>query len=244
MKTIHQVSELTGLTVRTLHHYDAIGLLPPTAVTEAGYRQYDDAALARLQTIMLFRELEFPLKDIKTILDDPNFDPKEALTQQIKLLELRREHLGQLIKLAQELQQKGDDKMDFQAFDHTKIDQYAQEVKERWGSTAAYAESLEKLKDKTKEEKAAIGGGLMELLAQIGALKEQAPDSEPVQQKVAEVQTYITEHFYHCSDEILAGLGQMYVGDERMRQNIDNAGGEGTAAFAARAIEAYVAGKR
>lgn len=243
MKTVHQVMELSGLTARTLHHYDAIGLLPPTAVTEAGYRLYDDAALARLQTIMLFRELEFPLKDIKTILDDPNFDQKEALAQQIKLLELRREHLGRLIKLAQELQQKGDDKMDFQAFDHIEMDQYAQEVKDRWGGTAAYAESMEKLKGKTKEEKDTMGDGLMALLTQLGTLKEQGPDSDLAQKKVAEVQRYITDHFYHCTDEILAGLGQMYIGDERMRQNIDKAGGAGTAAFAAQAIETYVARK-
>lgn len=239
MKTVHQVMELTGLTARTLHHYDAVGLLPPTAVTAAGYRLYDDVALARLQAIMLFRELEFPLKDIKTILDDPNFDQKEALSQQIKLLELRREHLGRLIKLARELQQGGES-MDFQAFDHTEMDQYAQEVKERWGGTAAYAESVEKLKGKTKEEKDLMGDGLMALLTQLGALKEQGPDSDAAQKKVAEVQRYITDHFYHCTDEILAGLGQMYVADERMRQNIDKAGGEGTAAFAAQAIQAYV----
>ena len=74
MMTIHEVGKLAGVSVRTLHHYDAIGLLPPTALTEAGYRLYDDTALARLQSILLFRELEFPLKDIKRILDDPNFD--------------------------------------------------------------------------------------------------------------------------------------------------------------------------
>lgn len=243
MKTVRQVMELSGLTARTLHYYDAIGLLSPTVVTEAGYRLYDDAALARLQAIMLFRELEFPLKDIKTILDDPNFDQKEAMAQQIKLLELRREHLRRLIELARELQQKGNGYMDFQAFDHTEMDRYVQEVKDRWSGTAAYAESVEKLKGKTKEEKEAMGDGLMALFAQLGALKEQGPDSDLAQKKVAEVQRYITAHFYHCTDEMLAGLGQMYVVDERMRQNIDKAGGEGTASFAARAIEAYVAGK-
>ena len=77
--TIHEVSKLAGVSVRTLHHYDAIGLLPPTALTEAGYRLYDDTALARLQFILLFRELEFPLKDIKRILDDPTFDQSAAL---------------------------------------------------------------------------------------------------------------------------------------------------------------------
>lgn len=77
MKTVHEVSRISGVSVRTLHHYDAIGLLKPTAVTEAGYRLYDDAALAKLQNILLYRELEFPLKEIKAILDHPEFDEKQ-----------------------------------------------------------------------------------------------------------------------------------------------------------------------
>ena len=88
MRTVKEVSRLTGVSVRTLHHYDAIGLLKPTEVTRAGYRLYDDTALSRLQSILLFRELQFPLKEIKAILDSPDFDPEEALTQQIKLLEM------------------------------------------------------------------------------------------------------------------------------------------------------------
>ena len=87
MKTVAEVSKLTGVSVRTLHHYDAIGLLKPTAVTEAGYRLYDTAALQRLQSILLFRELQFPLKEIGVILDNPDFDPAEALRQQAILLE-------------------------------------------------------------------------------------------------------------------------------------------------------------
>ena len=86
MKTVNEVSKITGVSVRTLHHYDAIGLLRPTAVTEAGYRLYDDKALGRLQTILLFRQLQFPLKEIKKILDSPHFDPHDALAQQIDLL--------------------------------------------------------------------------------------------------------------------------------------------------------------
>lgn len=104
MMTIHEVSKLAGVSVRTLHHYDATGLLP---LTEAGYRLYDDTALARLQFILLFRELEFPLKDIKRILDDPNFDQSAALEDQIKLLELRRKQLGKLIALARETLKTG-----------------------------------------------------------------------------------------------------------------------------------------
>ena len=107
MKTVHEVSRISGVSVRTLHHYDAIGLLKPTAVTEAGYRLYDDAALARLQNILLYRELEFPLKEIKAILDHPEFDEKTALRQQIKLLELRQKRLERLLFLAREMMKTG-----------------------------------------------------------------------------------------------------------------------------------------
>ena len=113
MKTVKEVSLLTGVSVRTLHHYDAIGLLKPTRVTEAGYRLYDDTALGRLQTILLFRQLQFPLKEIRDILDSPDFDPMEALTQQIHLLELQRQHLDNLISHARKIQTTGVTLMDF-----------------------------------------------------------------------------------------------------------------------------------
>ena len=107
MRTVKEVSKITGVSVRTLHHYDAIGLLKPTKVTEAGYRMYDDTALSRLQNILLFRELQFPLKEIKEILDSPDFDPSEAIAQQIRLLELQYKHLGELLAFAREIQSKG-----------------------------------------------------------------------------------------------------------------------------------------
>ena len=97
MKTVQEVSTLAGISVRTLHHYDAIGLLTPTTTTEAGYRLYDDNALERLQCILFFKELEFPLKDIKEILDSPNFERNKALEQQIKLLTMKKEHLENLL---------------------------------------------------------------------------------------------------------------------------------------------------
>ena len=109
MKTVHEVSALTGVSVRALHHYDQIGLLKPTAVSDAGYRLYDEKALVRLQCIMLFRTLEFPLKDIKAILDSPAFDRNRALDQQIALLEMRREHFDNLLHLAKSLRVFGMD---------------------------------------------------------------------------------------------------------------------------------------
>jgi len=140
MKTVKQVSKQTGVSVRTLHHYDAIGLLKPTQVTEAGYRLYDDTALQRLQSILLFRELQFPLRDIQAILDSPGFDPMAALDQQICLLELQRQHLDDLISHARKIQQTGALLMDFTPFDHSKMDEYATQAKAKWGKTEAYQE--------------------------------------------------------------------------------------------------------
>ena len=128
MKTVQQVSKLTGVSVRTLHHYDQIGLLKPTKITEAGYRLYDDRALQRLQSILFFRELEFPLQDIKKILDSPNFDPMDALNAQIRLLQLRRDHLEELISHALQIQETGVIDMNFKPFDKTELDTYAAEA--------------------------------------------------------------------------------------------------------------------
>ncbi len=235
MRTVTQVSNLTGVSVRTLHHYDAIGLLKPTATTPAGYRLYDDAALRRLQSILLFRQLQFSLKDIKAILDSPGFDPAQALSQQIRLLEAQHRHIGQLIAFARQLQQGGD-LMTFDAFDTSELEQYKAEAKARWGDTQAYRESQQRAA--AGQDFAAAGKEMMEIFAQIGALRALAPEDEAVQQKVRELQDFITGHFYTCTDEILAGLGQMYGEDERFRANIDAAGGEGTAAFVQKAIAA------
>ncbi len=245
MLTVNEVSKLTGVSVRSLHHYDAIGLLKPAKVTDAGYRLYGDDELARLQNILLFRELQFPLKQIRTILDSPDFDRREALAQQIRLLELQLAHTQELILFARRLQEEGVEKMDmkahdtFEAFDTTEIKQYEEEVRERWGGTKAYDEYQRKAKGRTDAEQAEIGSRLMEQFAGIGKLRQGSPADEAVQEKIAAVQAFITEHYYQCTDEILRGLGGMYVDDERMRRNIDKAGGEGTAAFVSQAIAVY-----
>jgi len=232
METVMEVSRLTGVSVRTLHHYDAIGLLKPSKVTEAGYRLYDNNALRRLQAILLFRELQFPLKEIKVILDNPDFDPQESLEQQIHLLELQKDRLERLIRLAHEVQRKGPKFMDFQAFDKAEQEQYAEEVKSRWGKTEAYKEY---------EHRGSRNGGeaLMALFADLGKLRQLPPESPEVQAGVKAIQDHITANYYTCTKEIFAGLGQMYVQDERFRKNIDAAGGAGTAEFAAKAIELY-----
>ena len=237
MKTVHEVSQISGVSVRTLHHYEAIGLLRPTAVTEAGYRLYDDTALARLQSILLFRELAFPLKEIKRIMDDPQFDQATALEQQIRLLELQQERLSRLIDLARETMKTGVTHMDFTAFDNSKLEQYAAEVKERWGNTAAYQESAQRPAAEQKDAAA----GLMAQFARMGRLRTGDPAGQEAQAAVRELQEFITKHFYTCTPEILAGLGQMYTADDRFRASIDAAGGEGTADFAGKAITVYCA---
>ena len=121
MMTVHEVSKISGVSIRALHHYDKIGLLPATKVTDVGYRLYDDTVLERLQHILLFKELEFSLKEIKNILDSPDFDRSKALEQQIHLLELRKEHLQNLIDLAWGIKAIGVKKMSFEAFDTKKI---------------------------------------------------------------------------------------------------------------------------
>lgn len=138
MKTVKEVSILSGVSVRTLHHYDKIGLFPPTALSEAGYRLYDDEALIRLQEILLFRELEFPLKDIKYLLEQAKEERQDLLAQQIKLLEWKRSHLEQVITHAKRLQEKGYDYMNFDVYNKTELEQLQAEAKEKWGQTAAY----------------------------------------------------------------------------------------------------------
>ena len=239
MRTVNEISKITGVSVRTLHHYDAIGLLKPTKVTDAGYRLYDDTAISRLQSILLFRELQFPLKDIKAILDSPAFDADEALSQQIRLLELQYKHIGELISFAREIQKKGVKQMDFHIFDNDETEQYKEEVKAKWGQTQAYNEYTQK-RDRDYNK---ISDQLMSLFSKIGTLRALSPCDAKVQEKIRTLQSFITKNYYNCTDEILKELGQMYVCDERFKKNIDRDGGNDTAEFVSEAIKIYFAEK-
>ena len=239
MMTVQKVSQLTGVSIRTLQYYDRIGLLHPTEYSDAGYRLYDDAALETLQQILLFRELEFPLKDIRKIIESPDFDRGKALEQQIELLTLKKEHIENLIDLARGIQLLGVRHLKFDAFDTKKIDEYAAQAKASWGNTPAYKEFEEKSKGRTKEQDRDISLGMMNIFAEFGAIRTTDPASEEAQALVKKLQDYITENFYTCTDEILNGLGKMYSGGGEFTKNIDNYGGEGTAEFAHQAIEIY-----
>ncbi len=239
MRTVKEVSKITGVSVRTLHHYDAIGLLKPTKVTEAGYRMYDDTALSRLQNILLFRELQFPLKEIKVILDSPDFDTSKAIAQQIGLLELQYKHIGELITFAREIQNKGVITMNFDVFNKNEIEKYKAEVKAKWGNTKAYQEYKQKDVARNEGSYSKIANELMAMFSELGELKHLAPNDDEVQKKISALQKFITDNYYVCTKEILSGLGEMYVCDERFKKNIDKTGGNGTAEFVSQAISVY-----
>ena len=239
MMTVNEVSRLTGVSIRTLQYYDKIGLLKPTEHTAAGYRLYDNRALEKLQQILLFRELEFSLKDIKQIMDAPGFDRQKALEQQIEVLILKKQRLENLIALACGIKKNGERNMDFSAFDTTKIQEYKKEAKAAWGKTAEYQEYEQKTKDRNAGGYQAAMMQMMDIFTEFGEIRTEAPDSDRAQQLVKKLQSFITDNYYTCSEKILAELGRMDVEDQRFTENIDKAGGCGTAEFVCRAIECY-----
>lgn len=240
MMIVNEVSRLTGVSIRTLQYYDKIGLLPPADYTEVGYRLYDDETLQKLQIILLFRELEFPLKDIRRIIESSVFDREKALEQQIHILELKKEHIENLIDLARGVKKSGvKDMTDFTAFDTAKIDDYIAKAREYWGDTAAFKEFEEKNADRTSEENAGINTELMKIFAQFGGMKDMDPASPKVQKQVKKLQDYITDKFYKCTNTILSSLGHAYSAEGEMNRNIDKAGGKGTGEFVDKAIQIY-----
>jgi len=237
MMTVNEVSRLTGVSVRTLQYYDSIGLLTPAEHSQAGYRLYDEAALERLQQILLFRFLEFPLKEIKNILESPHFDRQQALQQQIRLLTLKKQHIENLIAFARGLHLSGGNSMDFSVFDTKKLDEYAQQAKQQWQHTDAYKEYAQKSNNRSKQTENALAVGLMTIFEDFGRIKSFDPACEQAQQTVKRLQAYITDNYYTCTDKILLSLGAMYASGGEFTENIDKAGGEGTAEFVRQAIE-------
>lgn len=158
MRTVKQVSELTGISVRTLQYYDEIGLLKPSKITQAGYRMYDDTALETLQQILFFKELDFTLKEIKVIMEDPKFDKNKAFENQQKLIQAKRDRLNGLLKLLAKLV-KGEKCMSFQEFDMSDyfnaLEEYknnhADEIKKYWGSIDKFDDFVETAKSKESE---------------------------------------------------------------------------------------------
>lgn len=227
---IKEFAAFTGVSVRTLHYYDEIGLLMPACVDRStGYRYYDGNSLLRMQEILFYRELDFSLKSIGEILSSPDYDRKKALKEQKHLLMLKKERLEGLIS-AIDGAMKGENVMS--AFDNSKFESYKEEAKAKWGKTEVYREYEQRgSRD--------AGDGLLEVFAELGKVRQLDPAASEVQELVKNLQDFITANYYTCTKQILQGLGQMYAADPRFKENIDRAGGAGTAEFAARAIEIY-----
>lgn len=231
-------AEFTGVSVRTLHYYDEIGLLKPAFVDRfTGYRYYDEDSLLRMQEILFYRELDFPLSSISEILSSADYDKGKALKEQKHLLILKKERLERLIS-AIDGAMKGENVM--KAFDNSEFEKYQKEAKERWSNTSAYKEYEERTKHYAEKQWNTLIGQMDDIIASFAVCRKkgEASDSAEAQNCVRLLQDHITQNYYRCTNEILAGLGKMYVADARFRQNMDKHG-EGTAEFISKAIESY-----
>ncbi|MEE4422578.1 MerR family transcriptional regulator [Streptomyces bugieae] len=221
--SVGQVAAFAGVTVRTLHHYDEIGLLHPGERNHAGHRRYGDDDLDRLQQILFYRELGFPLDEVAALLDDPGADPQEHLRRQHDLLTAR---IGKLQEMAEAVEHAMEARRmnvrltpeeKFEVFGDFDPDAYAAEAEERWGGTDGYKETQRRTAAYTKEdwkrltaEFDAIHRRMADLLA------EGVPaDSEAAMDVAEEHRRFIGRSYYACSHETHTGLGEMYVADER-----------------------------
>lgn len=241
--TVKQLSRLAGVSVRTLHHYDAIGLLQPERTRKNGYREYGEPELLLLQQVLFFRELEFPLTEIKKIIQSPNFDLVQALADQKRLIEIKRKRLAGLVKTIEETIKKlhkeknMEDQELYASFSKEEGDKYAEEARQRWGHTDAYKQSQERVKKMTKEDWARISKKSDEIMKGLVANMGNGPDS-------AEVQALISRHydslrnFYEPSLEMYRGLGEMYVADSRFAAHYEKYAPD-MAAFMCQAIACF-----
>jgi DNA-binding transcriptional MerR regulator len=218
--TVKKLSEMAGVSIRTLHYYDEIGLLKPMRKEESNYRYYDFAQLKRLQQILYFRELEFSLEEIKKILDAPHFDAIKAMFEQKKLLEMQRDRLNTLIETltnAIEKEKGGETMNDDQIYaglSKQQIEEYKKEAKDRWGETDAYKQSMERVKSWTKNDWDEIKSESAAIYQAIADNMDKGIESKEIQEQIAKHHNHINR-FYDCSLEIYQGLGNMYVADPR-----------------------------
>ena len=235
---IGQLARLSGVSVRTLRHYDSIGLLKPSGTTEAGYRLYDDDAPQRLSFILLFRELGFPLREISRMLASPGFDPVAALEEQIAKLEEKRQHIDNLILLARGVKLKGLQHMRFSAADLSRLDADVARMADSWQDTPAMREFQAKDALRTDAQREAAEQGFNDLIASFGQHPDD-PASPEAHAMVQRLRDYITAFAYNCELPILRYLADLYDGGGEFTQNIDKLAGPGTAIWLAQAVRAY-----
>ena len=246
--TVHEVSELTGVSVRTLHHYDAISLLSPRRNRENGYREYDDGDLDQLQQILLFKECGFPLAKIKELLNRPDFDRAKAFALQRNYLLYEQNRISTMLKtLEHSLKHlEGDlimsQKDKFIGFDLTS-NPYEAEARRLWGDEAV-DKSNAHIASLSQGEQASIASGMDTLFLGLAALIHEAPDAPVVQTAMKNMYDYFNKNFGHqYSLEAFAGLGELYISDQRFTENIDRYAG-GLSLFLSKAMRIYAEGHR
>lgn len=225
--TVKIVADLASVSVRTLHHYDEIGLLKPTDLSPSGYRLYSDTDLERLQQILFFKELGFKLQEIKKILDSPGYDREQALLSHKQLLIQKKERLEKLIQSVNNTLNtiKGgitmSNKEMFAGFDESKIEEYKKEVREKYGDEIA-DECEQKTANYTKADWKSIQGEADAIYDEIADLMDQGPADPQIQELMGKFFQHINDNFYVCTPEVFRGLGEMYVCDERFTAFYEN----------------------
>ena len=224
--TVRNLARMAGVSVRTLHHYDHLGLLKPSSRTDAGYRLYGQKDLLTLQQILFFKELDFPLGEIKDILSGPGFDRVKALREHGKLLKSRAKRLKRLIKVVgktiRKLTEKNMPMTDaelYEGFTKEQITRYKREVREKFDPTLV-AESERRVRKMTKGELAAIRKEQDDIPALLALIMDREP-SDPGVQKLITRHHALIEKFYHASAEVYRGLGKMYTEHADFRKFYD-----------------------
>lgn len=225
--TVKAVADVAGVSIRTLHHYDDIGLLRPTSVSHAGYRQYTDPDLERLQQILFFRELGFSLQEIREIVESPTFDRKQALLSHRQLLLEKQRRLQAIIHSVDrsiESLERGttmDKNAMFESFGDSKLEEYRAEAKARWGHTSAWKQSEERSSGYSKEDWDEIKAAMQSITEGLAALMDRDPGDAAVQEQIGRWYRHIDRYFYTVTPEMFRGLGDMYVADPRFTATYD-----------------------
>lgn len=242
---VKDVARIAGISVRTLHYYDEIGLLVPPTRSDAGYRLYDDDSLLRLQQILIGRELGLTLEEIRGSLDDPNFNHKEALLRQRDALEKRARATTEMIDAVDralailDSDEKGDDMTMTEIFDGFDPEDHAAETEARWGQTEAYAESAKRTKSYSPDDWKLIKDQQDAIYSEMAAAmnEDQNPEDVAAMDIAERHRLSIDRWFYSCSHQAHAGLADLYEADSRFAATIDKHG-KGLTPFLAAAIRA------
>lgn len=224
--SVNQLAKMANVSVRTIHYYDQIGLLTPSFVKKNGYRYYQEDQLLQLQQILLFKELEFSLDQIRRILDSPNFDQVAALVDQHELLSTKKNRIEKLMHTINQtidnLRQGTDFSPEglYESFTKTELELYQQEAQYKWGSTAAYHQSMQRARNWTKQDYIRVEQEAKNIISSIVEHMDEGPESEVVQTQIERFHQHVNQ-FYDCSYDLLLDLGNMYVDDSRFTNYYD-----------------------